>query len=45
MISSNGYRRRPVSVDTQPTIVVTMPLLASLARLFRSSRPRRTLNG
>ena len=38
-------RRLPRSLDTGPRVVVTVPLLASLARLFRSSKPSRWMNG
>ena len=45
MTRRHDTRRLPRSLDTGPRIVVTMPLLASLARLFRSSKPSRWMNG
>jgi hypothetical protein len=45
MTRSTDHRPETMSLETQPRVVVTMPLLASLFRLFRTSRPQRWMNG
>lgn len=45
MTRSADVFTQPIAIETEPKVVVTMPLLASLFRLFRTSRPHRWMNG
>ncbi len=45
MTRSADVTTHPIANEAEPKVVVTMPLLASLFRLFRTTRPHRWMNG